>query len=524
MRVLLINPPVKWVFEPWYDTPDFVRTGLAYVAGYLRQHADCEIAIIDSKFERLDFEQTLERVKRFDPDVVGLTAFTNEIKPAALMAGMIKEWKPEACTVIGGVHVTALPKETLDEFPEFDLAVFGEGEVTFAELIRALSAAPLSTPDSSRLTPIDGLAFRENETVRVNAPRTRVIDLDEIPFPAWDLLPSARTYFLQVSRGCPFACKFCMNPNGKIARRRSIANVIEELESVIDAHEPAEIWYGDEIFTVDVEFTKRLLRKKIERGIPESIKWSAVTHVRFLDAELLELMSASNVALIGLGIETGDEETLKRIGKGTTIEMISKARAQAKEHNVPITTYMIFGQPNETRASIKKSIDLAVKLNPELPIFGIMVPYPGTEVSRLAARGEAGYRLLTQDWDAYNKQIGGALEFAALSRSQIEMLQIWAYIKVFLWNLRLKDLAAFIWEYRTAGLAVVRKIATSLLRNLFAGRRERETSAPDRIHAPDNGHIEQAAKAWHDWQVSELVRTKTQNPGQYRYREKLKRS
>ena len=86
----MINPPVLTVFEPWYDTPDFVRTGLAYIAGYLRQFDGYDISIIDAKFERLNFEQVRERVREIDPDVVGLTAFTNEIKPAGYLAAHIK--------------------------------------------------------------------------------------------------------------------------------------------------------------------------------------------------------------------------------------------------------------------------------------------------------------------------------------------------------------------------------------------------------------------------------------------------
>src|SRR5690606_3037131 len=138
LRVLLVNPPVIGVLEPWYDTPDFGRTGLAYLAGYLRQFDGFEIKIIDAKFERLNFEQTLEQLDEFKPDVVGLTAFTNEIKPAAYLAARIKKYNRDITTVIGGVHVTALPEETLNEFPYFDIGVVGEGEITFHELCEAL--------------------------------------------------------------------------------------------------------------------------------------------------------------------------------------------------------------------------------------------------------------------------------------------------------------------------------------------------------------------------------------------------
>jgi len=506
MRIALNNPPVYAVSEPWYDTPDFGRTGLAYVAGHIRTFSDYEISIIDSKFERLGFEQTVERLRAARPDVVGFTAFTNEIKPAARVARMVKEaLGSEVVTVIGGVHQTALPAETLQEFPEFDYGVNGEGEATFLELCRALER-------KGALAGIRGLSHREGAGVIVSAPRERTLELDAIPFPAWDLMPPARTYYIQTARGCPFACKFCMNPNGKFARQRSVENTIEELKLVVGSYRPETIWFGDEIFTVDVARTKELLRAIIAEGIHKKIRWAATTHVRFVDDELFGLMRASNVFLVGFGIETGDEETLKTIGKGTNVDMILRAREGARRAKVPITTYCILGQPNETVASIHRTIDLAVRLNPDLPIFGIMVPYPGTDVALMAARGLAGYRLLTTDWDDYNKQIGGALSFAGLSRTQIEILQLWAYVKVFIWNFRFLDLAKFAWEWRGGGWSVVKKIARGIAGRIWSGPGAEEARAVPQ-NSPENVLVDtqavaEATEGWQKWQITELVRAK----------------
>jgi anaerobic magnesium-protoporphyrin IX monomethyl ester cyclase len=495
LRVLLNNPPVLEVQEPLYDRPEFGRAGLAYVAGYLREHMDVEICLVDSKFERLDFEQTLERIRQFEPQVVGFTAFTNEIVQAATMADRVKTVLPDVVTVIGGVHATALPKATLEEFDCFDFSVHGEGEATFLEFCRAIESA-------HSVADIDGVAHRSGGKVRVNRPRQRSLDLDSIPFPAWDLLPAASTYFIQTARGCPFACKFCMNPNGRVARQRSVGNVIEELKLVVEKYHPKQIWYGDEIFTVDVPRTKRLLRAKIAAGLHQKFEWGATTHVRFVDDELFGLMHDSNCYLVGFGIETGDEEKLRKIGKGTTIELMMRAREGARKAKVPITTYCIIGQIDETLASIHSTIDLTVRLNPDLPIFGVMVPYPGTEVARLAARGEGGYRLLSRDWNEYNKQVGGALAFAGLSRSRIERLQLYAYVKVFVVNHRFIDLARFIWEYRTAGLSLVKRIALG-----WRGG-ARESVSERAIDPAESEEIALATEDWQRWQLDELARMK----------------
>ena len=497
MKILLINPPVFKVSEPWYDLPPFVRTGLAYIAGYLRQFPEFDVKIIDCKFERLNFEETIKLVSDYNPDVIGLCAFTNEIKPAAYLSKLIKEKFPKIVTVVGGVHITALPEKTLEEFPDIDIGVIGEGEVTFYELCYALKY-------KRPFFDINGLSFRKDDKIIVTEPRERILDQDSIPFPAWDLLPSAKKYIVMTQRGCPFNCVFCMNPNGRVARTRSIASVIEELEMIVEKYAPNELMFGDELFSVEMGRTKDLLKEMIKHGLNKKLKWWIQTHVRFVDDEMCQLMKEAGCVRMGLGIETGDEESLKTLGKGTNLDMILKARLAAKKAKLPIETYFIIGQPNETMESIKKTIKLAVKLNPDLPIFGIMSPYPGTEIARLAANGEGGYKLVTTNWDEYNKQLGGALEFANLSRKQIEIIQIKAYASVFLKNYRYKDFIKFVWHYRVGAFSVLKKILGMKTKDLF----EDISDPTKRIKLNKNGKeiIISATQSWQKWQVSEQGR------------------
>src|SRR5688572_536532 len=139
LNVVLICPPVVEVIEPWVDAPPYTRDSLPFLAAYLRQEVPCNIKIIDAKFEQLSFDETVKRALSFNPDVVGLTAYTQEMKPAAYTAGLIKKQRPDVVAVIGGVHVTALPEQTLKQFPVFDFAVAGEGEITFSELCLAIA-------------------------------------------------------------------------------------------------------------------------------------------------------------------------------------------------------------------------------------------------------------------------------------------------------------------------------------------------------------------------------------------------
>jgi radical SAM superfamily enzyme YgiQ (UPF0313 family) len=192
--------------------------------------------------------------------------------------------------------------------------------------------------------------------------------------------------------------------------------------------------------------------------------------------------------------------------------MILKAADAAKKAQLPIETYFIMGHPNESLESMKRTVDLAVKVNPDTPIFGIMVPFPGTEVGRLAAAGEAGYRLRSTNWDDYDKQIGGALEFANLSRQRIEMLQIWAYLKVFLWNRRFADLIKFCWRYRHEGFVVTQKILFRRSDKLEASGAQATTAESE--NGPSRADLAAATKEWQEWQKTDLARIKKLKPGQ----------
>jgi radical SAM superfamily enzyme YgiQ (UPF0313 family) len=504
--VVLVNPPPFQVLEPDYDTQAFGRMGLAYLAGYLRQHPGFDVRIVDAKLERIGFDETVRRVIAAKPDVVGLGAFTCEIKPAAYVAQLVKAASPHTTTVIGGVHVTAIPEHTLHEFPQFDHGVHGEGEVTFHELCDALRRGAAADD----LAGVPGLVLRTRGGIAATAPRDRIADQDTIPFPAWELMPRAAEYILMTQRGCPFNCLFCMNPNGRTARPRSVQNFMDELLLVLDRFHPKDIRFGDELFSVNMDRCHELLDAMIAAGVQRRTRWTAQTHVHFVDYPLLAKMKEAGAWRIGMGIETGDTEMLKKTGKGSTPEMILKAGAAAKQAALPIETYFILGHPNETLPSMQRTIDLAVRLNPETPIFGVMVPFPGTEIGRLAAAGEGGYRLRSTNWDDYDKQLGGALEFADLTRNQIERLQIWAYSKVFLANGRYLDFLKFCWRYRKAGLSLVTKILLRRSDKLAATRSAQVVSNPP----PKPEQLVASTKEWQDWQRTDLARLKKLRPGQ----------
>lgn len=452
MRVLLVNPPANQHVDQ-FDTPDFTRLGLAYLAGQLRRDARCgvHVAIIDAKFDRLDYAQTVARALAYDPDIVGLTAFTNEIKPAARVAGDIRRQSPSVRTVIGGTHVSALPAQTLAELEDFDIGVVGEGEITLVELVDALAAG-------RPLAEVAGLVYRDGDAIALSSPRTTVQHLDDLAPPAWDLLPRAERYLYMSQRGCPYRCAFCQNPNGRAVRQHSVARVVSELGHIIDAYAPREIMMCDEIFTIDRERTRELLDAMIAAGVGQQVRWWAQTHVNVATRALFEQMRRAGCYRVGLGIETGDADAFKAMHKGISRRCVLDARAMAADAGLAVEGLFIIGHPNETWQTAMRTLQFAAELNPEVPVFSTMVPYPGTEIAELARRGQSGYRLISTDWNDYLNQTGHSLELEHLTRFQIELLQAWGYLKVFIDNRRYADLAKFAWTYRSEALAALRKL------------------------------------------------------------------
>lgn len=448
-RVLLVNPPPHQRVDQ-FDQPDFTRLALACVAGELEAHGLGPVEIVDAKFERLDDGGVLDRVRRFRPDVVALTAMTNEILPAARVADLVKQLSPGIATVIGGVHVSVLPEETLVEFPVFDHGVLDDGEVTFRELVETLARGG----DAGA---VPGLVTRERGQPRRTAKRPRTMDLDSLAQPAWHLLPAAPRYLVSTQRGCPLHCPFCVNPNGRRVRQRSVERVVEELREITGRFGAGQVVVCDELFTLDAERTHRLLDGMIAAGLPAKLRWTACTHARFLDRDLLAKMKAAGCVLCEVGIETGDPDVMSKMGKAVTLERVRAVRRDAAEVGLPFGALMILGHPGETWESARRTIDFAVELNAEQTLFGIMVPYPGTKVAEMARRGENGYRLIAEDWNDYGKQHGHALELEGLSRARLELLQSLGYVKVLAANGRFADLARFLWKFRREGWAVARK-------------------------------------------------------------------
>jgi radical SAM superfamily enzyme YgiQ (UPF0313 family) len=457
VRVALLRPAPSAVVQE-HDRPRYPCLGLAYLSAVLKANG-VEVLVIDAKFDGIDQGEVDVSITGFRPHIVGFTAMTHEIVQVAIVANKLREVLPTSLMVIGGPHATVAPVRTLQQFPFFDIAVIGEGELTLLEIVREVNMALSNSgrnqnEDSTiiqaeRLKLIEGIAWRSRKKIENNQPRKLIENLDSLPFPDYDhITRRIETYPIFSSRGCPSNCIFCCRILGNRIRVRSPKNVIDEIKHALYKFRPKMIDFADEIFTFPKERAIAICDLMISEGLNQAIKWTAQSRVTGVDRELFDKMKEAGCVNVDFGIESGNPDTLRRIKKGITTVAASKAIMAAKKAGLKTGSYFIIGHPFETTETIRDTIQFAAKLNTDTVSFGIMVPYPGTEVYEMAIKREGGYRLISEQWQDYDKQIGNALELDGLSRGELEKWQHKAYIAFYVRNLRFLDVGRLVLSQR----------------------------------------------------------------------------
>ena len=450
MRVILVNPPPEQKCER-YDYAISQHIGLGYLAS-ATEDSGHTVRLLDAKLERLNFDNVINEINNFRPDVIGFTAMTHEINVVSKLVNKCRDIRSDTYIVVGGVHISALPEETLKMMPCVDFGIIGEGEESFIKLLSCIENG------NNDLSVIDGLAFRNANKDIVWSYSDRIANLDLLPHPNCKHFARAKVYNIIATRGCPYSCVFCMRAMGKKVRKRSVDNIISEMENAIKYLSPKQFVFYDETFTVDKKFVHRLCDEIIDRGIRDKIKWVAMTRADTIDDSTMKKMKDAGLIYIEFGVESGNDEVLKRIKKGISKQEASYAVNLAKKHDIRVGCDFILGHPYETLDTALDTIRFASELNADIINLEIMVPYPGTEVKEKALNGKWGYKIISTDWSDYNKELGNALELENLCRADLEKLQLLGYMRLFLANKRYLDFMKFVIAYRKEALGYVKNI------------------------------------------------------------------
>ncbi|RLF16500.1 MAG: B12-binding domain-containing radical SAM protein [Thermoprotei archaeon] len=425
MRVMLVQPNSASAVKSVLGATG-VPLGLAYLAATLRDEHD--VRVVDA----LTLDYTLDDLRRefrkYEPDVVGVTATTPAIYDAYAVARLAKKLNPEVKTVVGGPHVTFTAEETLAECEAIDVVVRGEGELTLKEL---LSAWERGLP----LKGVGGITFRHKSKIRSNEPRPFMKNLDELPFPAYDLLPMKKYEIsghrfgnVMTSRGCPFKCIFCASSTlfGKKWRARSPENVIDELRLLRDEYGIREIEFLDDTFTLSKKRAERICDLMIRERL--EISWSCSSHVNTVSKKLAEKLKKAGCHSVYVGVESGSQRILDIIGKNTTLEKAERAVKTLKEAGLNVLASFIIGVPGETVSTIKSTIRLAKKLKPTYAQFTLCTPFPGTKLFELALKRGL---LLTRNWARYTT-LEPVMSIPGMTAEQLKKWLRKAYLSFYL--------------------------------------------------------------------------------------------
>ncbi len=403
-KVFLLFPPVRLYKETMKLV--FPPLGISYIASVIRDSAEVKImdAVAEGFYHETDLDddfmaygssddEILQRIREFQPDLVGITCLFSSVFPIVReICKRVKQLNPEIITITGGTYPTFLAEELLAKEKDLDLIALGEGEYTMRDLIAALKR-------DGDLSGIDGLAWKENGAVRLN-PKTRwVEDLDQLPFPARDLLPmdlyseiivphsfSSKEKLntpMITSRGCPARCSFCSSSKywGYRYRWRSPKNVLDEIGELVEKWGIREIQFEDDNFTANKKRAKEIFQGIIDRGYRISFNMPNGVAVWTLDSEMIGLMKRSGCYELTLAFESGCQEVLDQIiKKPLDLEKASEITRQIHRAGIHTNAFYIFGFPGETKEQIRETFRFARKVKTNMAYFFIANPLPGTEL------------------------------------------------------------------------------------------------------------------------------------------------
>lgn len=438
MKIALISPPalkfgIKLRTGPYHAFP----IGLGCLAAYV-QRAGHTVKIIAPDPAGMDMETAWKLLREFKPDIVGISSVTQTFLTSGRLAQEAK--RRLGCPVImGGIHVTALPRTSLLRFPELDAVIRGEGELPLLAL-----ADGFDKTGRIDFANVPGASFIRNGEYTENPMPDSISDLDSLPYFARDLLeggiyqkhtptdkPLSHMAMIS-SRGCPASCTFCANSRmGRRFRARSAENVVGEMEYCIKRYGTEYFVFYDDCFTTDPRrvyaICELLIAKKLK------IYWEASTRVNMLlDEELLKKMKRAGCKGITIGVETGDQHISDLMKKGTTPVQAELCTALLRKYNIPFSAGFMIGNEGDTPETVRKTIAFACKLKPTIAFFSITIPMPGTE---LFEKYYADFDRLDTDWSRWTAQGISRpfdLRHTAISPKKLFLLFVWAHLRFYL--------------------------------------------------------------------------------------------
>jgi radical SAM superfamily enzyme YgiQ (UPF0313 family) len=422
--IVLINPPWAVLDDRAILQNSLPPLGILSIAAHLESLGH-GAQVYDIHGEKRDEDNLRAMLRAHKPRFVGLSVLTNMCNPAHKIAHICKEELPGCLVVAGGCHAEALPERMLRN-SAIDAVVRGDGEDTMAEI---MSGRPF--PD------IRGLSFRKGDAVVHTSPREVEMDLDRYPMPAYHLVdfdyyfPAAGSYRnlpainMLMTRGCPGKCNFC-NSAMTTLRARSPESVVAQIKHLHKTYGIRQVQFYDDTFTamkaVCLRFCELLAEAKLD------LTWVAYIRGDCLSDRVASALKKAGCHQVLMGVETGNDEIARRMGKPIDKERYREAMRIARRHGLEVRATFIIGHLGETWETMMDTLNFAIELDVDLFQLNICTPYPGTELYRNVV---ADGKLTSMDWNTYGQ--GDVLfEQAQLSAADIYRFERYAFRKFYL--------------------------------------------------------------------------------------------
>ncbi len=426
-RVLLVesNNMGKWVGSTMPFEVHIPPLGLMYLASYVRKTLPgVEFRIVESSLASPSDEQFVRILSEFRPDVVGIRSIAFFLEELQRIAGLVRAHS-DATIVVGGPIVQAYKRRLFKEVPELEIAVKGEGEKVFADI---LSGAPVSD--------IPGVLYRRDDEVLENDDAQEIANIDTLPFPAYDLIDldlyqrqlsyaynHRRQGILLTSRGCVYDCTFCFS-HWKSIRMRCAANIFEEIKELYTQHCIRDFYVVDDIFNVNLSRSLELFELIKVAGLKLRIYFVNGLRADIVTEKFVDRALEAGAIWFTYAVETGTEEIQSLVKKHLNLEKARRIITYTQHQNVAVNVSTMFGFPTETREQAQHTLDWLSDLpKPSLlPYHFCLRFFPGCEINQQAlAAGWDPERLELTSRFSYNDLPMGT---PTLSKHDMNRIQI----------------------------------------------------------------------------------------------------
>ena len=426
-----------------------IPLGITYLSSVIRNqnHHDVQILDLYAEYYELYISDcvsdpfkliTLSKkilsntILQYRPDVVGFSApFLFQHNFVKELINFTKESFPLVRIYLGG-YPTIVPKIVMKDIDGLDVLFIGEAEKTITRVLDIEGS-------DSRYANINGISYRDNNNIIINKSLNLTYDINDIPYPSFDMLPldkykkilGSNAFPIMTSRSCPFTCNFCSSflYSGRGLRLRKIDNITKEMEVLHKKYNIDSLFIRDDNFIVNKEHVKQFLRNLIKYNM--TVPWcdSSGFHVNSIDEEILDLCKASGCSEVIFAVESGCGRVLKDImNKNVNLEHALKMAKYCHEIGLPIQCYFVIGNPGETQEEIKMTVDFAREMQVDSCTFSIATPFPGTKYYDLAV--EKGYLIHNPDFIIGLKYMEANLETDQLSSDDLKDIQYDANMRV----------------------------------------------------------------------------------------------